>query len=323
MAKKKKTQFKSQTKTVKLTTGVPTRNLQGGFVNANNAARLGRVVGLVNPFSEASRGARLPDDDATASFAIRLTEIGWIGTDLNGDAMYDFKAAPSGLLRSASTITGTTATTWGSWSGFADYTNFSTSAYQYRIVSWGIRFYPIVSPFEASGTVKFITHQDSLNNGQNMATNFWPAVEAAGVQDMDVYWVSKPIGVTWKQYIGTSSLAPWDQLAVYVTGAKVSSPIIGFEVVMNIEAVPDIGAAVAGICKPGEPHDPAALAAASQVHGSHRGYHRGNSIGSFLGRLARQALGNITAGLSNQAVAAAKSFFGIPASYPRMLVDVD
>jgi hypothetical protein len=102
--------------------------------------------------------------------------------------------------------------------------------------------------------------------GINFTSSFFAETKVYPVSDLDVHWISKPRGVSWKEYRNNNTFCDWDSLLLVIQGAKPSTSILTMEIVFNVEIVPDLGSITGAIARPGLPHSPKALTAASHVH---------------------------------------------------------
>jgi hypothetical protein len=226
-----------------------------------------------------------------------MTSTFEIVTDAQGDAAFTVQPSLNSVFASATTVTGTTVTTWSGTSNMKDFTAFNASADQYRIVSMGVRIYSVLAPTDQSGYCRVMTAPESFPNGTNLDGGLWDAVETYPVSELDCHVVMKPQGNEWKQYVGATAPASYNYLAAIVKGAAASKTAFIVEIVIHTEFLVNIGNITASIATPGAPSNPQALAAASRVHASHKGIHNTStpSLGSTLLGFTKNALLDVAA----------------------------
>lgn len=288
--KGKKAGRKSRT-ALRETFGVPTPNMRSmiktGLDMGNHHKQ---VCALTNPFCDEARGSRIPDDDSSSSQAVTIKGYFAFNSDAAGLACFSVKPNPSAVFRVATAIAGSTITTFGGWSAFGDYAAIAASLDKYRVVSFGVRIYSTLAPSDQSGLIKAIVTPVEMTNGSSVAGGLFQQVDAAPVANSNVYWVSKPIGTTWKEYNDLTTTCSATQLTVYLSGCKVSTTVGHCEIIMHLEATADFGSVMAGTATPGVAHNPTALTAASTVHRRSPDVSHEPNFLSTLGSLAKSAV---------------------------------
>jgi hypothetical protein len=258
---------------------------------------------------------------------------------------YDLAAGPGGVACCVikprpfdnvwcpgSTYSGTGVTTWGSFQQGPNVSTVTAAAGQYRIVSWGIRVFSQLAPTNQSGHIRFITSTEDVNTGAAFTTtgSFYEEISEYAVAGSNIHWVSKPVGIEWKEYIPISSLASYEQLVIYATGLPASSDAFRVEVTFNVELQPkpnEIAAALATAALVSKPH---VLQAASHVHANRPKHYNGstNSFSNILRGLAVRGLSTAanvmfpmaSALLGNSVQKGAARLMGYN---PQMIMDVD
>jgi len=253
--------------------GVPTRNGRGSVDGRRANRDATHVHSLTDPFCDAARGSRIPDDDSAPSVPVTLKTVFTLGTDATGSAALKIRPQPSSTMAPASAISGTTVTTWGPHTAMTDYTALAASFSQYRMVSYGVRIYPIVAPTAQSGTLRVITMPENSPTGVNLGGGMWEAVTSVALSEADVHWVGKPQGTTWKEYIPIANVSDFSHLDILLQGGPASTSTYVVEITMNMECLVVIGSIVSAVAKPGAPSNPRVLEAASKVHSKHNGHH--------------------------------------------------
>jgi len=325
MTKKQQKKGKRQSsKPASLRYGLPAssqRAVLGAIQNGKHA----KVCALTNPFCQSAKGARVPDDDSafSTSFQLRTTvNLSTIGTQ----ASISVRADPSELYRQGATYTGTTVDTWGSYNAFADYTDFAAQFDKYRIVSFGVRFYPTVAPTNQAGEYRAVTTADFAGNGIDVNGGLWNSVATSSVAGLDLHYIARPTGVDWKKYVDVSSLSDWDSLTVLFSGLPAAASVpsaVACEIIMNVEVLAKSASVVSALTKPGEDHDPIALGASSKVHAAHTGTHTsGTTMFRKLANFATRALGDVASAYMPMAGSAIRNML-LPPSRPNYPMIVD
>jgi hypothetical protein len=125
--------------------------------------------------------------------------------------------------------------------------------------------------------MKFIVADSELGSGSDTAGGFYQEVEMYSTTVNDAHFISKPFGVGWKEYNGTTVTAPWSGLTVIGKGLKANATdAIRVEIVYNLECTVDFGQMAASLAKPGMMSNPVVLAAASHTHSKTKHNHRGD-----------------------------------------------
>lgn len=255
------------------------------------------VVGLTNPFAPEALGCKIPDDDSTASFTAQIRNIVSFGADAAGH--FGFTAAPQPDRYNGRTLTldstdlHITATT--------DVQNPDYSAYyaqmdSYRIVSWGIRVYCTLPDDLAKGSIRICTvdaNPSAPPSGQDATQSMlFPEIYNGPIKGLDAYWVSRPTGVTWKEYISPQSFAPWTYCLVTGRGLDAgTNGVVQVEYIYNVEVIPKFGSITSTLATPAATNNHVVLAASSAVHAKRKGAHESrSSLFSQVANFARDAL---------------------------------
>lgn len=305
----------------------PSRNPRSSIASQSLTKGVHKVCGLSDPFCEASRGSRIPDDDSSPSVPITIKSTYYAGTGGSGSAAIRVRANPSACFSLATAISGTNVTTWGGHTAMIDYAAVATSFSKYRMVSFGVRIYPVVAPTAQSGSLRVITSPELTPTPIDLGGGLWEAIDTVAFSEADVYWVGKPSGTTWKEYVDIAGEAPYTHCNAVLYGGPASTAIVyAIEVVMNMECLVEVGAVVSGLAKPGEPSNPQIMQAASRVHASHNGHHtqgRPTMVQRMFG-FAKNALLDVAASALPYVGGAVQRFLGggRRTSYP-MIRDVD
>lgn len=277
-----------------LSYGVP---LQRPASVVGAAKHLPGVDALVNPWSDAAKGSKIPDDDATLSVPATVRSIFTIATNSHGEALFALQAQPdrypgyecttvsSGNTTGSPTVNALTNTDYAAWS--AQFNEF-------RVVSWGVRVYSNLPATEAQGTLKFMTISEQSGyfpSNRDFSGTLFQEVENFPVYNSDVYWVSTPLGVGWKDYIPMQSVASWTSCVVHASGLPASKgSALVVEVVYNVEFSVDLNSIASRIATPAAVHNPMVLAAASKVNTAKSTHSSRESMFSTLAGLAKNAL---------------------------------
>jgi len=294
--KGKKTTKKGSTN-VSLRTGAPTGK-QRVMLGSQNVARMGKLCALTNPFCDAAKGARIPDDDAAFSTAFQFRTTVHL-TTIGTQASITIAPNPGILYKQGATYSGNEITTFGSFAAASDYTTAAAQFSQYRIVSLGARFFNTTSPLNQSGTYRAVTTSANSSNGIVVDGGMWNSVANATVTDLDLHWISKPVGVGWKEYRVMNDTADYDFLTVIFNGLPNAATVgsaVACEIILNVEVIAAQNTVVSALTTPGEAHDQTVISAASRVHSSHGGVHSSSpSLFQKLAGFATRALTDVAA----------------------------
>jgi len=287
-----------------------------------------QVCSLTDPFCPHARNARIPDDDSTPSFAVQFRMVSSLTTDANGKLAASFRPNPNQVIRAASTITGSVLTAFGGYFAIPDYTALASTFSEYRIVSWGVRFWPLPNTLNQQGTLKLITLTDQAAAGMDAAGGLFTEWETMPFAGTDAHWVSKPLGVTWKDYISGTSTHSYQSLLVFLDGGVASTNSLAYEIVMNVELTANHATLAAVVATPGQPHSPTVLQAASAVHAKVPGIQKNypslwNSVKTTATNVLMDAASAMLPFGGRMAASAIRGFFGGAPRYSPMIEDVD
>lgn len=289
---------KSGKKSANLRYSVPTKHTRGGLTAGKKivAHQSEKVCALTNPFCPAARGTKIPDDDSAPSIPASFYSTFEVVTDANGDAAFSVGPSLNNHFRVASSVTGTTPT-WGAYSQIKDWGSVVNAFDQVRIVSMGVRVYSVAAPTSQSGYCRIITTPESLSSGVNLDGGLWDSVETYPVSELDAHVILKPQGVEWKVYAPLANDLNYNYVNGIIKGGPASATAFIVETVMHLECLVNVGSVVGSLSTPGRDSDTHLLAAASRVHGSHKGTHNGSteSVGAKIMSFAKNALLDVAA----------------------------
>lgn len=234
---------------------------------------------MVNPWSASARGSKIPDDDSSRSVAITVTDTFSVTTNAGGNQAVYIRPCLAGSHALSSSITNYVPA-WAPADNIVDYTAVSGAFSKYRIVSWGYRFITTESALSSKGRVRIITADQTT--AVSLAGGLFETVTDYALSQADIAWVSRPLGVNWKEYIDIDAIHSWDYGLILITGANASTYVASIEVVYNLECIVELGTVTGAIATPAADHHPLALTAADHVR--NKTAHSGNAP-SFFGQL--------------------------------------
>lgn len=266
------------------------RNSVGGVGKLDSHASYAHA--LINPFSADSRGVKLPDDDSTRSVPITLKYTENINVTAGGYVGFQVRPTLADPVKKAATFLSTEISTWQTATANPDYAAIAAQFSEYRIVSWGVRVTPLVAPTDQSGFYRLITSPESPASALFHTTGgFYEEVEDFPTANSDVYWVSKPKGSTYKQYIPIADSADWEYLVMFGAGWKASANgAVRIEVVFNIECQMKIGSISGSLATPAADHHPLVLTAVDHSRNKIKNAHKGQSFFSKMTSMAKRGI---------------------------------
>jgi hypothetical protein len=280
--------------------GRPTR-LQGanlGFAYSNED--LHHVEGLSDPFSDAAKGCKIPDDDSSKSFTLQIRDIAGISSDSNGRGAMTVRpnltyAFMGPNAASAANMSATAIVTYDTPVAITDLSAVTAAADQYRIVSWGIRVYSQLAPTAQSGQFRIITTPELPANGFVYNSSFFEEIKVYPTTEDSVHWISKPLGNGWKEYKSLSSVMDWEYVTVVATGLPASTTdCFTIELVLNLEMQPNLGSISGAMSTDAAKHKPHVLAAAGEVLKKHGGAMVREGASNFFANAARWAVNQVS-----------------------------
>lgn len=271
--------------------GRPTKNQRGHLGFAHSKADLDHTVALSDPFSDQARGAKIPDEDSTKSFAVQIRDIAGIDSDANGRAAMVIRPGTASSVDTGNVITATEVTSWNGSVSLSDNTALAAAGNQYRIVSWGVRIYSQLAPTNQSGQFRVITMPEDHVSPFNYNTSFFEEIKVYPTTEDSVHWISKPIGVTWKEYVDVGNHCPWERVVIVAEGLPAIQPnCFTVEIVMNLEIQPQLGSITGAIANDAAEHKPHVMTAAGEVLKRHGGAMVRSGASKFFENAAKAAL---------------------------------
>lgn len=207
--------------------------------NGDSMVAAHAICSNYNPFCEVASNAKLFDENSAPSSTYSSKQMISIATDAAGQAYYAFTPRPQNGNAKA-TIVANLVTAWTLGTNTPFYTLLgSTVVKNFRVVSWGIKFYTTQAWTDAIGNVIISETTDyaqqylgqdvtSLNNGQR--------VKAMALRDAEAYCVGRPLGKLAEDY--QTSLTGWgghSNFTIAIDGGKASSTIGTAEIIINYE----------------------------------------------------------------------------------------
>lgn len=270
----------------------PTNNMRASMASYQRNEE-SKVHGLINPFSDDSRGSRIPDDNGSKSIPLTLRWFSNLASDSEGDIGATVGPQMKEQFKSATALTGTVITTWGTAVSSGEWTSIKDDISSYRVVSWGVRFFPTLAPTSQSGSARVVTVPTIPVNGIDPGQGLFEEVYDFPVANCDIHWVSKPIGNMWKEYIGVDeTTSTWDNVVFLATGLPASQTCFKMEVFCNLECQPKFNTIAGTVSGHAEPHNPHRMAAAN--HGRINTGVQNSSTSKVLGYLKGIARSAIT-----------------------------
>jgi hypothetical protein len=222
-----------------------------------------------NPFCPEANGAKLYDENSSRSLTYQDRFVINITTDANGQAFYAIGVGARTCYNVA-TITAGSVSAWGGWAAGSFYSSLSAAAGSYRAVSAGFHFRTTQAWSTATGSLIITEHVDDPTSVTGFTVGnmrLGPTAELFPVRDADVYFVSKPQGMSATTYtdIASTTILPFTLGTIAVTGATASTQIGAIEVIVNYEWMPIINTAYTLLSTPAAPVNPTVMQARSLV----------------------------------------------------------
>jgi hypothetical protein len=267
------------------------------------------VASLVNPFSEESRGTKVPDANASNTFTFRSTTLFTLDTlASSGQAYVEIKPALAlaiSHLKSGSVIAsnGSITTSVIESTNIGEYTTFIASAHKYRIVSWGVRVTCPQSAFDAKGRILIREiEKSSMGVGFNTYAygNKYQSVPIT--HDMDIVVLPSRCGesyqcfvdsdVTYTDLIEDPAIEPgFKAISLTVEGGPGAvTSVLQCEVVYNLECIPLLGSIAAQMSTPPSYHSHRTLEAVHNTHQMAQLVHPHKTLGDKIKGFALKAL---------------------------------
>lgn len=274
--------------------GTPSRG-RNALTKPPSGKEVEQVCAITDPFCPAAAGAKLPDADSARSIGLGLREKIILSTNASGVGVLSINPSLLHLYRTATTITGTVITTFSANVAISSNTAIASACSAYRVVSWGVRIFPIIAPTNQSGTVRVITTAESPGSGYETAGNLHSQYQDFALATPEVLWTAKDKGVQSREYVdiaSTRGTLPWEEVVIFVQGAAASSDVLAVEVYLNIEATVNLGAMTTALTTPATPERPHVMTARSHLKESFSGVFMGSvkQFGNMVVNSAKHAL---------------------------------
>jgi hypothetical protein len=293
-------QKKNTSVVVRQKRGRPTKSQRGQIGFAYSNEDLKHIEGLSDPFSDAARGCKIPDDNSSKSFTLQIRDIASISSDSNGRGALTVQANLANAFKGPSAASGanmssTAIVTYASAVGVTDLTAINTAVEKYRIVSWGVRIYSQLAPTAQSGQFRVITTPESPGDGLVYNSSFFEEIKVYPTTEDSVHWISKPVGSEWKEYKATTAAMGWEYVTIVATGLPASTTdCFTIEVVYNLELQPNLGSISGALSTDAAKHKPHVLSAAGEVLKKHGGAMVREGASNFFANAARWAVNQIS-----------------------------
>lgn len=214
------------------------------------------VCAITNPFCDASKGSKWPDQSAGQTLAVPVRMRYNLTTDAAGRTGAMFTSAyPGGILPGS-------VNAFGEWNWNIDGLNRDIQGYlpaftggleSYRIVSAGVRVTPVTSAMNSQGVINMIEVPpcDDWNDYATVAATLknFPSYETLPLKSHDsIYGIMRPNGPESRTFVpiqpvadivptGTFSTNDWTSILVVVEGGAPASTVAIVDVYVNIELV--------------------------------------------------------------------------------------
>jgi len=277
-------------------TGAPTLNPKAGLsLHANSLRDEHEVHALSNPFCAEARGSKIPDENNSRSIAISLVQRKSLVSSASGLLCTNVRGGLEDYERTATSLTGTVATTFSACVPVTDFTAIDAVIDEYRIVSWGVKIFPTVEPTSQSGYFQLITIPPTSTStatldGFDSGSSLFEEIRNFPTTDTTAQWISKPIGNEWKNYNVTTTTPSWDELVIFAAGLPASRTCFTIEVYYNIEAQVKFGSITASTATPAAMYKPAIMAAVGHVGRRASGAKTHNEFRQSIGHWVKQGL---------------------------------
>lgn len=239
-------------------------NLSGSAVT-RNASMIGmelarEVCAITNPFCDASRGSKWPDQSAGQTLSVPVRVRHNITTDASGNAGTVFTTNyPHGILIGHVTHP---YWDWGVAAGehlTSSYAPLLLGADQFRVVSAGVRVTPITSAMNSQGILNLIELPVADNGSDyvrvDLTTKAYPSYESLPLKAHDsVYAIMRPNGPTAREFKDLDDryilvtdpvfeTNDWTSIMVSVAGGPATTTVAVVDVYINLEVTISAGSA--------------------------------------------------------------------------------
>jgi uncharacterized protein YsxB (DUF464 family) len=214
-----------------------------------------QLCNVTNPFCETAAGAVSPYGASTFTFPYTNRTVGSFSTGASGEGYILVSATPNAnnLI-----ISPEATTTWGSRTGFnAPVGAAPAFIAEARVVSAGVRWWPINAMTSARGTVVVTPIPDTavfFGSTRNLNEMINSAQVSVVSIDTESAYVMGPQSPDARDFIPVGSPTNskntgFDAVCIAVTGAA-STTYLGFEVIINYEGLIDATASFIGGAQP-------------------------------------------------------------------------
>jgi len=262
---------------------------QGRFYTGPTTDLVERLCSLTDPFCDAARGARLPDETGIPAIGYRWRGVLNLTSDANGvGAVYVLPSYP--FATAAQAAAASSLTTPATWSTIDNASTLTAVTVKYRVVSFGVLVRPMCAPTSASGMLTITeipqlivanTFPSGPNNNSRQYRVGLPNFQGAA-------WIAEPYGLdarTWvSQNTNTSAQGSnFPGVAISVSGAPASTVMAEVEYFLNMEHAV-AGGALSELAQPPPRDQPQVQTLTARVREELRGMFIGGmeEFGSFV-----------------------------------------
>jgi hypothetical protein len=173
-----------------------------------------------------------------------------------GKSVLEVRGSLKHAFRASAGITGNTVTSWGATSDMPEYANLAAADAKYRIVSFGVHIFGIMTPTEAKGTVSLVTQTPITDDSFALDSEMYLDVNRNAMSGYDAYWVAKPSDIQFDFVDVANRNESMTTLTIVIDGSTAGQgnvPALGVEVIMNIEWYPELTSIYSRLSTPPHP----------------------------------------------------------------------
>lgn len=244
----------------------PNNNMKGTIGpsrrNPHRTSVVEAVCSQTNPFCMEAKGAKMFDRSMTPSVPYQIVSTGVLATvGVTGQCALQVTCADGYQgYRTAATFAGSAVATWNARVVPSGAAWLTSNVQRYRVVSFGVRYFSVVSPMNASGLVTVATAGES-GSAPDFDSADWVEVNRFPLASVEGQWIGKPRDddfAMYNNYTSSSTITNYyTTLNLGVAGGPVggATTVLGFEIIWNLECVLSSGNASVHLSTPAAPHN--------------------------------------------------------------------
>jgi hypothetical protein len=254
------------------------------------------VCSMLDPFCVHSVNSKAFSSSNVQTTCYRIEQYTAMSTGSNGLATMQIAPYTAEMFRIAATYSGSVPASWGAWQAASTQTTLASSFAEYKVVSMGVRVFPMCNATESKGVITF-----GVTPGLNSAPAYYDVfieTHRKSLAEGEVSWISIPtdeVNFIPMASVNSGELSPWTYLNIMISSGTASTTVLGVEITFNIECIPLGNSILTGMVSPARAESSLIKTALNNARqfGQHIIDGTPSEVSGYLKELGRSALGYV------------------------------